>query len=115
MIKKLCIRSLQRGIGSMDYVDSLLLIEDEDENDSSADEGNVDTPVPQMAALQPAANRPVTTIRPPNEPLPEWCRCGNCRSMPQEIEKKCCKKKTVWLQDQGLPRYALTQMFWSYV
>ena len=68
---------MQRGIDSMDYVDSLLSIEDEDENDSSADEGNVDTPVPQMAALQPAANRPVTTIRPPNEPLPEWCRCGN--------------------------------------
>jgi hypothetical protein len=36
MAKKLAIRSLRRGIGSMDYIDTLLIIEDDlDEADGS--------------------------------------------------------------------------------
>ena len=34
MAKKLAIRAFQRGVGSMDYVDSLLLMEPEDENNT---------------------------------------------------------------------------------
>ena len=38
-VKKLCIRSLRRGIGSMDYIDSLLIMEDDldDPNDHDKD------------------------------------------------------------------------------
>ncbi|XP_074637757.1 uncharacterized protein LOC141896404 [Acropora palmata] len=38
-VKKLCIRSLRRGIGSMDYIDSLLIMEDDldDANDHDKD------------------------------------------------------------------------------
>lgn len=32
-IKKICMRSLQRGVGSMDFVDSLLIMEDDKTND----------------------------------------------------------------------------------
>ena len=26
-------------------------------------------------------------------PVPEWCVCGNCRNMPLEVEKLCCRQK----------------------
>ena len=35
MAKTVAIRALQRGVGSMDYVDSLLLLEPEDESKNS--------------------------------------------------------------------------------
>ena len=25
--------------------------------------------------------------------IPDWCVCGRCRPMPQEVENKCCKLK----------------------
>ena len=34
MVRKLCVQSLQRGIGSMDYIHSLLIAEDDDEDDT---------------------------------------------------------------------------------
>ena len=38
MVKKLAIRSLRRGIGSMDYIDTLLIMEDHlDEDDQDAE------------------------------------------------------------------------------
>ena len=38
MVKKLAIRSLRRGIGSMDYIDTLLIMEDDlDEDDQDAE------------------------------------------------------------------------------
>lgn len=29
---------------------------------------------------------------PPNENTPDWCKCGECRVMPTELENKCCAK-----------------------
>ena len=38
MVLKLCTRALQRGIGSMEYVDALLLMEDSvEDSDAEAD------------------------------------------------------------------------------
>ena len=52
MAKKLAIRALQRGVGSMDYVDSLLLMEPEDVNNASDQEhdlaGDVDNQVDNL-------------------------------------------------------------------
>ena len=25
--------------------------------------------------------------------VPDWCKCGQCRPMPQEVENKCCQPK----------------------
>lgn len=37
-IKKLCIRSLRKGIGSLKYIDSLLIMEDDLDNDNNEDD-----------------------------------------------------------------------------
>ena len=37
MVKKLAIRSLRRGIGSMDYIDTLLIMEDDLDEDASSE------------------------------------------------------------------------------
>ena len=37
MIRKLCVRSLQRGVGSMDHIYTLLIMEDEDDSDQEDD------------------------------------------------------------------------------
>ena len=38
-------------------------------------------------------------VRPPPIPQPEpslnWCKCGRCREMAREIEKKCCRQTRI--------------------
>ena len=53
MAKTLAIRALQRGVGSMDYVDSLLLLEPEDENGSDQ-EPNLDANTSPVRVPQPS-------------------------------------------------------------
>ena len=89
-IKKLCIRSLRRGIGSMDYIDSLLIMEDDLDNANIDDDAEVYGSAAEAGvAIQPPP--PIPQQR--QGPLPEWCVCGNCRNMPLEVEKVCCRKK----------------------
>lgn len=91
-IKKLCIRSLRRGIGSLDYIDPLLIMEDDLDNDNNEDD---------IAEAHSFAAEASITITPPPQPIPlqrqgprpEWCVCGNCCNMPLEVEKVCCRKK----------------------
>ena len=93
-IKKLCIRSLRKGIGSLNYIDSLLIMEDDLDNDNNEDD---------IAKAHSPASEASIAITPPPQPIPlqrqgprpEWCVCGNCRNMPLEVEKVCSRKKTV--------------------
>lgn len=81
MIKQLALRCLQRGVGSMDYVHSMMIrLYDTDEDQ--------DTPFQQNF---PEVSSPIAQSR--EEPIPEWCKCGCCYCMPQSIENKCCKHK----------------------
>ena len=106
-IKKLCIRSLRWGIGSLDYIDSLLIVEN---NDKDNDNNEVDI----AEAYSPATEASIA-ITPPLQPIrlqeqgprPEWCVCGNCRNMPLEVEKVCCRKKTVMQKNQDLKNLCL--------
>ena len=52
MVRKLCVRSLQRGKGSMDYIHSLLIMEDDLLDD------NTDTTLCILAPAFPTAEQP---------------------------------------------------------
>ena len=105
MIKKLAIRSLRRGVGSMDYIHSLLIMEDDlDETNgrqtedssqmgqlcttNSANSGlrQVEETEASTSAGDPSGSHPAVAL--------PWCVCQQCRPMPQEIENKCCKLTT---------------------
>lgn len=86
MVQRLCIRSLRRGIGSMDCIHSLLIMEDD------LDEDAPDSTTPEQTSLEeelevepePGPSRSTDSLLP-------WCKCGFCQVMPQEIENKCCE------------------------
>ncbi|CAH3046566.1 unnamed protein product, partial [Porites lobata] len=113
LAKKLATRALQRGVGSMDYIDMLLIQEDpEDENDDAALPSSLSLS-PQKCQVQHHRTPPNLHLHPPqptpssisgtstsggpssfrppptasmarsSEPVPEWCKCGLCRRMSQ--------------------------------
>jgi len=94
MVRKLAIRSLRRGIGSMDYIDTLLIMEDDLDEDQE-DLGEFG----ESSAMGNDSNQPEQelfgepTDESTNNSTPDWCVCGRCRPMPQEVENKCCKLK----------------------
>ncbi|XP_068707627.1 uncharacterized protein [Montipora foliosa] len=97
-VLKLCTRALQRGIGSMDYINTLLLMEDAVEdgdrevNNSEESNGNPHCSEGHQTT-QPEAGQQLPPAWRTSEPPPQWCKCGSCRVMSQEIEIICCKKR----------------------
>ena len=91
MVKRLCIRSLRRGVGSMDYIQSLLIMEDDlDDDEEEHDTG--DTSTSTSLAVQKTISQPDPET--PHEGVsPQWCKCDRCRVMPQEVENKCCGQR----------------------
>ncbi|EDO44733.1 predicted protein [Nematostella vectensis] len=96
-IKSLCVKSLQRGVGSMDFIDSLLVMEDDDNDREEENLGLAMEPMdvagPSTHPQGPTAVGITPATRPPGEALPDWCKCGNCREMPQQIENVWCGKR----------------------
>ena len=96
MVRKLAIRSLRRGIGSMDYIDTLLIMEDDlDENPEDSDLGEFGESTMTVDDNDPPEQDPSRDQAQQfsNTSTPDWCICGSCRPMPQEVENKCCKLK----------------------
>ena len=85
MAKKLAIRALQ----SMDYVDSLLLMEPEDVNNASDQEHDLAGDADSSPVRVPQPSRQSIN----QEPVPEWCKYSCCRTMLQDIENKCCGRR----------------------
>lgn len=81
----------------MDYVDALLIMEDSVEDSDTEVENSEDTENRQCNDDQQRTPSQAGQQLPPawqsSEPPPEWCKCGNCRSMSQEIENVCCKER----------------------
>ncbi|KAL9969648.1 hypothetical protein ACROYT_G021885 [Oculina patagonica] len=93
MVQKLCLRSLQRGVGSMDYIHGLLIMEDDLKDKLLNNSDITSTPgtstEEQLTSVEgtpgPAPPAGSTTI--------PWCKCGICQIMPQDIENKCCSQR----------------------
>lgn len=62
----------------MDYIDSLLIMEYDDDNDEDEGEDKLPLSADQSGPEKPPAWRG-------SEGCPDWCKCGNCRNMSQEI------------------------------
>lgn len=88
MVKKICIRSLRRGVGSMDYIHSLLIAED-DLDDVESEEATTESAETDQTSVGAASPEP----GPSTGPSIHWCKCGVCQIMPQEIENKCCGQR----------------------
>ena len=93
MVRKLAVRALRRGVGSMDYIHTLLIMEDDlDDRDETGDmiaETEAAGATGITMALTVSSAKPIPS---PGSPLVDWCTCGLFRPMPQAIENKCCKQ-----------------------
>ena len=87
MAKSLAIKALQKWIGSMEFIDSLLLMEDEGEEQEM--EAAAVSSIAGTSQEASSVQSPGGSIR-REGPLPEWCKCRNCVYMPLAVENKCC-------------------------
>ena len=92
MVRKLAIRGLRRGIGSMDYIHTLLIMEDDLDEDDMGEFGS-EEPHELGSSDQNTTGQPAEPNHPLPASLPDWCVCGHCRPMSQEVENKCCKQR----------------------
>ena len=91
-LRKLAIRSLRRGIGSMDYIQSLIGEDDLDENMGVSDDGGTgeadstgeQTEQQDIAEGEGSAVAATTE----GEAIPPWCTCLNCRPI---VDPSCEK------------------------
>ena len=94
MVRKLCIRSLQWRVGSMDYIHGLLIAEDDLDGDENESTNLVPSSIAtELTPTATAAASPEPGPSPAGSSSPSWCRCGVCIIMPQEVENKCCGQR----------------------
>ena len=85
----------------MDQIDTLLRMEDDLDADDQDEErlgvfGESSDDNPLNSGTDPShslSQDPNPTPDPTLTSGPDWCTCGKCRPMPQEVENKCCKQK----------------------
>ena len=85
----------------MDYIDTLLIMEDHLDDDSNGENlhnfgesSGIETLQTAQCDVTESQSNVDQTQGPPFGTFPEQCKCGKCQPMPQEIENKCCKQKT---------------------
>ena len=86
-------------------------MEDDLDNANDDDNDDNDAEVYSPAAEASVAIQPTPPIPQQRQgPVPEWCVCGNCRTMPLEAEKVCCRKKNC---DAKKPRFKKLCLDWK--
>ena len=85
MVLRLCIRSLRRGLGSMDYIHGLLIMEDDLDDEIRPNERSLSTtpgtPTEEPMAYTSDAATPDPGPPPGNTAALPWCKCGVCQIM----------------------------------
>ena len=82
MVHKLCVRSLQCGLGSMDYIHSLLIMDDDNDSDTESEHFDVYRETPQESESTDSQHASAVAGPAPNpsaasNSLP-WCKCSVC-------------------------------------
>ena len=113
MVHKLCVRSLQCGLGSMDYIvciHSLLIMEDDNDSDTEREHSNVYSETPLESESTDSQHASAVAGAAPNpsaasNSLP-WCKCSVCIVVVRE---------DVLQHLQGSASFVWTQMCCSFV
>ena len=116
----------------MDYINVLFIMEDPDEEGSPSTSGTTEeNSVPPAlstlsgegshqrllaaasaslgASIQPPPSS--TLVRSTNKQVPEWCKCGHCREMPQENANLCCKSRNCVSLSRRFTKFSLDKGF----
>lgn len=85
-----------KGVGSMDFIHTLLIMEDDLDVHLDYNELDISPRTTAETTTQTIATETTTATGDPDpspsNPLVDWCRCGLCRPMPQAVENKCCQQ-----------------------
>ena len=86
----------------MDYIHTLLIMEDDLDEEPSTE---VATQLDEVAAAE--------TLNAPDpgpsgsQAVVNWCVCGQCRPMPHDVENKCCKLRECITTSARFPKLCL--------
>ena len=84
-MRQLCVRALSQGVGSMEYADSLLIMEDDDDSDS----GNANAFSEDSTGVPEDPQTELTTGSggsqyPHSELTLPWYKCQQCQPMARD-------------------------------
>ena len=83
MVRKLAIRSLRQGTGSMDYIHTLLIAEDDNDEDAEVLDNFGDEPGYREENTCVQSDHQGECSSGSRDVFPSWCVCSNCVPMPQ--------------------------------
>ena len=95
----------------MDYIESLLIMEDDLDEDE--DLGEFGQSLSDQSVMPQADSRMLAEESDPEvqdsatNGVPDWRVRGRCRPMPQEIENKCCKLKKCITSSSRFTKFCL--------